>query len=152
MAAASPKLGSDDRRIDARTPVNRAAVLRLADQAYPIQVENLTRDGCKITTALDLAPGLVVTLGLAGVGTTTARIVWRSASGYGCMFEESLAPGAVTAALRNNVAYLDEPTLDHPIVTARDVKWSPRARVALIAGVTSLLWAVPITGVLLLLR
>lgn len=149
MAVPSLKIETGDRRADERTPIERAAVLRIDGQAHAIEVDNLTRDGCKIRTTLDLAPGLMVTIGLAGVGTVSARVVWRSASGYGCAFEQSLPAGAVTAATRNNVAHLGELTLDVPIVMPAQVKWSRRRSLALVAGASALLWVGLIGGYLL---
>jgi len=138
-----------ERRINDRTEINRAAVLRIGDQAHPIQVENLTRDGCKIRTDLSLAPGLIVKLGFAGVGSTSARIVWRSTDGYGCAFDESLPPGAVTAALLNNVERLDDGATDQPIVSVGDVKWSRRRSAGVVVFSVVALWVALIAIVLL---
>lgn len=135
-----------DRRTDDRTRIERPAVLRIGEIALDIRVEDLTRDGCKITTDADLDVGSTVTLGFAGVGRTNAQVVRRDRNGYGCIFDETLPSGAVTAATRNNVDHFSGSRNAVTPVEATDVKWSPRQQILLLIGATSALWGVMIVG------
>lgn len=151
MASVSARALVFDRRGDDRTQIARPAVLSLDGLSHPIRVDDLTRGGCKITTDIDLIVGSTVTLGFAGVGRTSAQIVRHEAGAYGCTFDELLAPGAVTAATRNNVDHFAGPDMPVHAVQSDDVKWSPRGRVLLIAGICGLSWAAVIAGSLLVL-
>jgi hypothetical protein len=135
-----------DRRTDDRTRIERPAVLRIADIALDIRVEDLTRDGCKISTDMDLEIGSTVTLGFAGIGRATAQVVRRDAAGYGCIFDETLPSGAVTAATRNNVDHFSGSRAIVQPVDVADVKWSPRQQALLVIGATSALWGLVILG------
>lgn len=149
MASVSSRAVDFDRRSDGRISIDRPAVLRIGTDAVDIRVDDLTRDGCKVTTDVSLGIGSQVTLGFAGVGQAQATIIWCDGASYGCVFAEPLPPGAVTAATRNNVDRFAGHTPFRPTVKASDVKWSPRSQALLIAGVTSALWIALIAGVLL---
>lgn len=149
MATLSARAVGFDRRIDDRTRIARAAVLRIGEVSHAIRVDDLTRDGCKISTKVDLAVGSTVTLGFAGVGRSLAQIVWRDESIYGCIFDEPLAPGAVTAATRNNVDHFAGAEAVIQPVTAAEVKWLPRSQALVIVGATSLLWVALLAGAFL---
>lgn len=132
---------SDDRRVQARTTIDRPAVLRIGDHVEEVEVNDLTRDGCRITASIDLEPLTRVSIGLAGVGHTPARLIWRSATHYGCAFDRPLPTGAVTASKLNNVARLDGIELPRTVISHEEVKYSYRARVAIVGGLSGLLWA-----------
>lgn len=132
---------SDDRRFQTRIALDRPAVLRIGDQVVEIEINDLTRDGCRITTAIELEPLARVSIGIAGVGHTMARLMWRSAQHYGCAFERPLPSGAVTASKLNNVSYLDGIALPQPTIEHAEVKYSYRTRIAIIGGLSGLLWS-----------
>lgn len=150
MATLSARAVASDRRSDDRTRIARTAVLRLDGTSHGIRVEDLTRDGCKITTDVELEIGQTVTLGFAGVGRTQAEVIWCDAESYGCIFEEPLPPGAVTAATRNNVDHFAGPEAMVEPLSASDVKWSPRSQMLIILGAASLLWLALIAGAVLI--
>jgi hypothetical protein len=139
-----------DRRGDFRTRIARPAVLRVADKALHIRVEDLTPDGCKIATDAALEMGSTVTLGFSGIGHTSAQVTWRGQDGYGCVFDKRLPAGAVTAATRNNVNHFSGPDLIAWPVQTSDVKWRSRNRIIFIVGATVMLWSMIITGAVLL--
>lgn len=151
MALVSAKLADsdwhdDNRRSDQRTEINRSAVLRFGGGAYDILVADLTREGCRITTSLDLEPGSLVTLGFAGIGHTVGRVVWRDGQSFGCLFEADLPSGAVTAATLNNVDRLHGLVSVSTPVGPQDVKWSRGRQLTLIVGSSAVLWAAIIAG------
>lgn len=150
MASVSFRAVDFDRRSGDRTSIDRPAVLRFDGAAVDIRVDDLTRDGCKVTTDATLEIGSQVTLGFAGVGHTPATVIWSDGTSYGCVFAESLPPGAVTAATCNNVDHFAGPTPFRPTVRTSDVKWQPRTQALFIAGAVSSLWALAIAGYMLI--
>ncbi|WP_294320366.1 PilZ domain-containing protein [uncultured Sphingomonas sp.] len=94
----------DDRRAEDRVTVERTGTLRLAENPpEAIIVADLTRDGCRIEAPVPLAPGTMIGVGIAGVGTVEAEVRWRTGATHGCAFVEPLRSGAVTAAVMSNV-------------------------------------------------
>lgn len=140
MAQASFLRATSERRSDDRTPILRPAVLRVENRAVEIKIDNLTRDGCKITSNTALAVGSEINLGLAGIGQVKAAIVWNDADSYGCVFHETLPSGSVTAATLNNVNQLDMPAHAKQQLTPLDVKWGARNRLLFAGAATSCLW------------
>lgn len=128
-----------DRRTRVRVPIDRPAVLRRDSDAHEIRIEDLTRDGCKIKTSVDLKPGDCVTVGLAGIGRHNVVVLWCDGNEYGCVFDEPLPSGAVTAALQNNVDRFAEAALSTPIPMT-NVKWLPRRRLAFVVALVGLSW------------
>ena len=123
------------RREEDRISVGRACVLRAAGRP-PVHsaLLDLTRHGCRIRTGHPLAVGESVRLGLAGVGTIEASVVWSEGTQYGCEFIGSLRPGAVSDATRGNVVNFDVSP------AAKPFKWSPRQRVLTLAAYALTPW------------
>lgn len=145
MASVVHSARSFDRRADMRLSIDRPAVLRTDDQAYEIRVDDLTRNGCRITADVDLEVDTVVTLGFAGVGQSRAQIVRREELGdafvYGCYFEQPLPSGAVTASTRNNIGRLTDEGEMIEAFSPAEVKLGARHRMLLIMGISGALWA-----------
>jgi len=141
MAVSLSARAISDRRISNRTRVGRKAVLRFSDSFQHIELDDLTGDGCKIETDADLEVGSNLTLGLAGIGRTSARVVWRSGDTYGCLFEAPLSPSSVAAANRENVGYLFGVSPAGEEASTHEFKWSARHRLLFIIGSSTLLWA-----------
>ena len=146
---------SFDRRADMRLSIDRPAVLRTEERVYEIRVDDLTRNGCRITSDVDLQVDTVVTLGFAGVGQSRAQIVGREELGdafvYGCYFEQPLPSGAVTASTRNNIGRLANEGRTTDAFSPAEVKLGARHRMLLILGISSALWAAIAGGVLVFL-
>ncbi len=123
---------AQDRREFARTMLGRPGTLRVEDAlAAPIQIADLTRDGCRIKTQVELEPWQAVTIGIPGVGQHAARIMWARDGQCGCAFERPLPSGAVTAAMDDNVHHLNPMGDAVPSVA---YKASSRYRAALFAA------------------
>ncbi|MDE2403636.1 MAG: PilZ domain-containing protein [Sphingomonadales bacterium] len=135
-----------DQRVDDRLPIDRQAVLRADGIAHEIHIEDLTREGCRITTDLKVATGASIALGIAGVGRVYAQVVWGRDGTYGCVFDAPLPSGSVTAATLNNVQRFVPPREDAATFAADDAKLPLRQRAIIIVGATSLLWAALIGG------
>lgn len=126
----------DERRLLPRAPLGKPGTLRIGDgPATPVQVRDLTRDGCRIETDLKLASGLAIGIGLANVGTTSGKLIWAARGSYGCAFDAPLPAGSVTAACEStNVVDFPGEQRQPP------VKWTTGSTVALIAGSLVLSW------------
>ena len=128
----------DDRRAEDRVTVERTGTLRLAEHPpEAIIVADLTRDGCRIDAPVPLAPGTMIGVGIAGVGTVQAEVRWRNGATHGCAFVEPLRSGAVTAAVMSNV---------HPFPGGTDAvapspKLSSRTSGMVLAGIAASGWA-----------
>ena len=142
---ASSNLALAERRSGDRVSLSRRAVMRFDGRAEEVDVEELASDGCRIRAVSELEPFAAVSIGLAGIGHTPARLVWRSGDQYGCAFEKRLPAGAATPSVTDNIAYLPEATEPRAVVAVAEVKYSLRARVGIIVGLSLLLWS-PILG------
>jgi len=64
-----------------------------------VVVEDLSVGGFRMQTRAELAEGVEIGLGLAGIGMHRARVVWRDAGTYGCEFVTPLTSADVGVAL-----------------------------------------------------
>jgi hypothetical protein len=74
----------------------------LRDPAFvplDVVVEDLSTGGFRIVTSTTLPLAAEIGLGLAGIGTHRARIVWRSEGVYGCEFLTPLKDDELRTAL-----------------------------------------------------
>ena len=158
-------------RGEQRLPLGRPGTLRRDGQDQVIiRIADLTREGCRIEVDDALLPDVLspdehIVIGMAGIGSIAARVVRRSASGYGCVFLHALSPGAVSAAFENNVVALpgstdsaesgftDAPgamvqprsSLHHQAVHPAI---SPRVTIAVVAAISAAGWALVAWGVM----
>lgn len=141
LAASFIKPG-DFRRREPRRALRRPGTIRLSNgDAHEVFIADLTRDGCRIITSCVLTPDTDCRVGIANVGLTQARIMWASAEGYGCEFDQPLPPGLVTAAFGpSNVTALDTGTMVQTILPVNE-KWTPRGRLTLLAALSICGWA-----------
>ena len=63
-----------------------------------VTIHNISAAGLLLETALALDEGERLTLDLPEAGAVTAEVVWRSESLYGCAFEQTISPAALSAA------------------------------------------------------
>ena len=88
-------------RIDraSRDMVARPSTLRAIDD-LPIDVElvDLSTTGCLLSGAIEIQPGMMMTIGIAGIGVRAARAVRRAGTDVGCEFLQILSPDDVAAA------------------------------------------------------
>lgn len=83
------------RRAD-RVPVELGAGLRQRGAAgVSVQVMDLSVDGFRVATHLDLPPGADVWLRLPGLEPCHARVVWAEGHLVGCAFLRSLHPAVL---------------------------------------------------------
>ncbi|HEX8484854.1 PilZ domain-containing protein [Sphingomonas sp.] len=140
-----------DRRATPRAAFGRTGTLRIDGQdPVEVTVSDLTRDGCCIQTPAELERNASASIGLANVGLTPCRIVWKSSRGYGCAFDAPLSAGAVTSAFGpSNIASFPNQSAswNAPAATA---KWSPRARMSLLGIAVTACWAAVAAGTFLL--
>ncbi len=145
MATALPI--SDDRRSRDRLEVDRQAVLRLGERTEPILLEDLTAAGCRFQCDASLPLFSSVSIGIAGVGHTPARLAWQSGSRYGCAFDRPLPASAVTTAAPDNVARIAQSAPAWQVAAELDYCEPEIAllplpvRLAIISGLTVALWS-----------
>jgi len=64
-----------------------------------VVVEDLSASGFRVLTSADLAVGVEIGLGLAGIGMHRARVIRRQKGVYGCEFVRPLTSAALNLAL-----------------------------------------------------
>lgn len=139
--ASRPAYPFPDRRASARTRVGQWSILRRDGQApSPMRLVNVAREGCALSIEAELEPHQAVEIDLAGLGPVSGRIVWRSASAYGCRFENPLPAGAITRLLLAEDDGAEVSTMMPPPSFLR-AKVSPVATMALVAGASVVAWA-----------
>jgi hypothetical protein len=78
-------------RTSERLDVSRASTLRIDDgEALDVLLEDVAVGGCRISGVRDLAPQEAIMIGLAGVGSRSARVVWSQGGQAGCEFDQAL--------------------------------------------------------------
>ena len=60
-----------------------------------VQIVDLSTDGFRASTHLELAPGSVVWLRLPGIESYQARVAWKRGQFIGCAFERPLHPAVL---------------------------------------------------------
>ncbi|WP_242138438.1 MULTISPECIES: PilZ domain-containing protein [unclassified Sphingomonas] len=138
-----------------RRPIHAGATVR-DDRARPIDAEvvDLSTTGCLIVVDGVVAVPSDISIGIAGIGRVSARIVRRNGQRYGCAFDQPLSEGAVLAA-RAVQTVVPFATGADPLPTgASDANADPefrrlpmRTRLVVIVGASLALWGVVVTGV-----
>jgi len=94
--------------VEAQDQDQRGAVRRTLQLETPVAndlsswrvvIGNLSETGISFETALGLALGDILEIGLPEVGAVEARIVWADGDAYGCQFLSPISKAAVSAAL-----------------------------------------------------
>lgn len=80
-----------DLRTARRRAVNFSGFVRESvATVVPVEVTNLSTDGCRFQATGSFETATIVWLKIAGLGARQARIVWARDGGYGCEFCKSL--------------------------------------------------------------
>jgi hypothetical protein len=99
-----------------RRPAMAASTMR-AEGTTPIDVLviDVSSTGIRIATAIELAIGQEISIGLAGAGATRAFVAWKHDGHYGCQFERPLEPdGDARAFSRAPVVHLGRGEVAQP--------------------------------------
>lgn len=70
---------------------------RSGGSGVTVQILDLSADGFRVETHLELAPGADVWVRLPGLESRHARVVWADKYRFGCAFAEPLHPAVVEA-------------------------------------------------------
>ncbi|MEZ0497953.1 PilZ domain-containing protein [Sphingomonas sp. IW22] len=137
---------SSDRRGGARMGIDRETTLRVDAVPMDAQVENLSPMGFAIVTDAILEVGREVCIGLPGVGSRPARVVWIGKGQVGCAFDRPLRPNELALAFRGDVVArplveMWENRLPSPPPVEQH-RFSYRTRFAILIGSTALLWLI----------
>lgn len=151
---ASPAQRPSGRQAE-RRPVTAGATLR-DESARPVDAEvvDLSTTGCLIVVEGELTVPSDVSIGIAGIGRVSGRIVRRSGQRYGCAFDEPLSDSAVQAARAvETVVAFATPAVSFPPAASQSPQQAEarrlplRTRMLVIVGATLALWGVVIGGV-----
>ncbi|KEQ49359.1 PilZ domain-containing protein [Sphingobium chlorophenolicum] len=82
-------------RVSNRQKLLRPSTLRLRERPFDVVIDDLSDEGCRISAPVALAAGQAVSLGLPGVGTCTARVIWSDGKTAGCQFDQPLLAGQI---------------------------------------------------------
>lgn len=89
----------EDLRTAQRRAVNfRAFVRETGAKVLPVDVTDLSTDGCRFRSVEAFETATIVWLKIDGVTARQARIIWRAADGYGCEFVSPMQPAALNDA------------------------------------------------------
>ncbi len=141
-----------------RVAVDRTGTLRDQAQApVDVVVENLSTTGCLFVIDRKLPLGALISLGIPGVGVRHARIARASHPHYACAFLSPISDSAVAAALSAETLVEGSfPLMPTAAVTTyadpSHEKFRLRTRLALLVGISAVLWAAIIAGVIAIAR
>ncbi|MFS0773306.1 PilZ domain-containing protein [Sphingomonas sp. 1P08PE] len=110
MALTAQLFRADEERASDRQPVNLDGTLRKQDDHRPLDVmiEDLSSTGFRMSCGEPLALDATVSIGIAGLGRHTARVVRSAAPYYGCRFVSPVdIAGIDTAAPVANIVAAD---------------------------------------------
>lgn len=135
-----------------RITLDRAATLRdVSQEPFDVTVDNISSTGCLVSTEAELADDMLVTIGIAGLGTRSARVARQEGSGYGLAFLEPATEFEVLAArtaetlVHGAFAPLPSAAPSPDVILAsaplRDDRLSRRTRFLFITGTSMALWA-----------
>ncbi|MGZ8998851.1 MAG: PilZ domain-containing protein [Allosphingosinicella sp.] len=94
--AAAPIVPQNPARKSQRVPVEMGAALRQRGAAgVSVQIMDLSVDGFRVATHLDLFEGSDVWLRLGGLEACHAKVVWVSGHLVGCRFSRPLHPAVL---------------------------------------------------------
>ena len=95
-AAPPPSLPQRKGRKSERVPVELGAGLRQRGASgVSVQIMDLSTDGFRVATHLELFPGTQVWLRLPGLEPCHAQVVWAEGHYLGCAFERPLHPAVL---------------------------------------------------------
>ena len=140
----------EDARSSERREIAGETTLRLDEKPCPVAVFNLSTTGCLVRAELDLSPGTIVRIGLPGAGAFPATVVRWDGMRAGCQFHEPLSPKDLEAAFQSEVvidgAWTPEP---HPDQATGADPLSARRRLAVVVGLSGMLWGLIALGAML---
>lgn len=118
-------------------------------------IHNISATGLLIETAATMAIGDTFEVSLPQRGATSVRVVWASGGFYGCEFGDRISEGTISAARLKAPGVQHQPvgTADAGIAEAPEAEregLSLRSRLAIIVGVSAVLWATIIGAVMAL--
>jgi len=92
--------GSEGRRAERREVTVGAGLRQRGAHAVTIQIVDLSTDGFRAATHLDLFPGSDVWLKLPGLESLHAQVVWMRGHMLGCHFVRPLHPAVLDMVVR----------------------------------------------------
>lgn len=142
-----------DGRWAERHMVDLDATLRDSEHTpLDVAIEDLSHGGFRVVAGAALNVGDAIAIGIAGLGTRGAQVVWGTAGIYGCEFDTPLTDADLRAAVAGPVATpiafpkTPLPSPQPPQVegwsapAGADAKFPVRTRLAIIVGSAVIAW------------
>ena len=101
-------LASDLRTARRRTVNFNGFVRESVATVVPVEVTNLSTDGCSFRATVSFETATIVWLKIAGLGARQARIIWGRDGGFGCEFCSPLQSDVVEQLYDNEQRRLRE--------------------------------------------
>jgi hypothetical protein len=92
--------GCDGRRAERKEVALGAGLRQRGAHAVTVQVLDLSTDGFRAATHLDLVPGSDVWLKLPGLESLHSRVAWMQGHMMGCQFVRPLHPAVLQMVVR----------------------------------------------------
>lgn len=142
-------------RVVARYPSELGSTVRQGGEPLDAVVLDISTHGFSIKPDGGLKVGDEISIGLSGIGTRAARIVWRETDRFGCEFKHPILHSEVVRAFSALTVVAGE--FAAPIVAAPPAtlefapepvieRWPVRTRVTIILGASAALWSALIAG------
>ncbi|MBJ6120480.1 PilZ domain-containing protein [Sphingomonas mollis] len=111
-----------DERIADRQPVNLGATVRRDDQRpIDVQIDDLSSTGFRMQSDEPIAMDSTVSIGIAGLGRHTARVVRQNGNQYGCSFLRPVSiDGIDVAEPPQTIVRADFGTVASPAMVMRE--------------------------------
>ena len=132
-----------NRRYAPRRTLRLGSVLH--DSGAAVIIQDLSVMGLSLETSDPLAVGEKLIVDLPLCGATCATIVWREGSLFGCEFEETVPPAAISAALLRAAPDADDEITEADATLGsedRQVAWSVTRKMWVIIALALASWAI----------
>jgi hypothetical protein len=116
-----------------------------------VVIHNISATGLLIETSAAMAIGDAFEVSLPQRGATSVRVVWASGGFYGCEFGDRISEGTISAARLKAPGVAAREDIGAAVAEAPALETeglSLRSRLAIIIGVSAVLWAMIIGAVM----
>lgn len=135
-----------ERRAAPRRLIAHDTTVRVSGLPVDVLLHDLSETGASIETAVPMAEGATVTIGLAGVGQFEAQLISATGPRYGCRFTRPLSAAQAASAFQIDpivtAPFAITARRSSDMVERKGPKWPGLVRVALPTGIALGGWAV----------
>lgn len=106
-----------------------------------VRVVNLSTTGAAFASDVTIAQGTSITIGVPGMPTRHATIVWQDGEVHGCVFDQPVTPDAVARAGTPNTLSFPAAEEPAPVPPPFVKEWPAPVKLAIAAGGVGATWA-----------